>query len=203
MPLFLSGPITTFNSWISQIHKPQNTHTKKQIMIYTLRTLALIIVIEMFCHLVYIETISSNPLNEYIWKTFTIKEIAMSSFFKLVFLWLKFVVIWRIARNWALLDGVESPENMNRCVVNNYCFEGFWRSWHRSFNQWLIRYIFIPLGGSKYKYYNIWVVFTFVAYWHEQSPSLLWNLLVWAWVICLCIMLEIGIKGYFMKTWVS
>jgi len=34
----------------------------------------------------------------------------------------------------ALWDDVEAPENMNRCINNNYCFEGFWRSWHRGFN---------------------------------------------------------------------
>lgn len=52
----------------------------------------------------------------------------------LVFIWYKFVSIWRIFRTWALLDGFDTPENMNRCMLNNYCFEGFWRSWHRSFN---------------------------------------------------------------------
>ena len=84
---------------------------------------------------------------------------------------------------------------MNRCMCNNYSFEGFWRSWHRGFNQWLIRYIFIPLGGSKYKLYNIWVVFTFVAIWHDMNL----NLIMWAWVICLSLMPEMLIKNYFKK----
>jgi len=52
----------------------------------------------------------------------------------LVFIWLKFLTIWRLARSAALLDGIDSPENMNRCLFNNHCFEGFWRSWHRGFN---------------------------------------------------------------------
>lgn len=62
----------------------------------------------------------------------------------LIFLWYKFLCIWRIARGWALLDGnynkfiiiigIETPENMNRCLYNSYNFSGFWRSWHRSFN---------------------------------------------------------------------
>ena len=62
---------------------------------------------------------------------------------------------------------MDVPENMNRCVHNNYNFEGFWRSWHRGFNQWLLRYIYFPLGGSKNKVWNIWIVFTFVAIWHD------------------------------------
>ena len=112
---------------------------------------------------------------------------------ELIFLWFKFLLIWRIPRAWALLDGVEAPENMNRCICNNYNFEGFWRSWHRGFNQWLIRYLFIPLGGSKYKLYNIWVIFSFVGLWHDMNI----NLIVWAWGICLALMPEILIRWYF------
>lgn len=30
-----------------------------------------------------------------------------------------------------------------------------------------IRYVYIPLGGSQKKLLNVWVVFTFVAVWHD------------------------------------
>jgi D-alanyl-lipoteichoic acid acyltransferase DltB (MBOAT superfamily) len=102
-------------------------------------------------------------------------------------------VLWRFARCWALLDGIEVPENMNRCINNTYNFEGFWRMWHRSFNQWLIRYIFIPLGGNKYKHYNIWAVFTFVAIWHDMNL----NLILWAWMLCIVLMPEVLLKKLF------
>jgi D-alanyl-lipoteichoic acid acyltransferase DltB (MBOAT superfamily) len=49
----------------------------------------------------------------------------------------------------ALCDGVESDENMQRCVLNNYSVTSFWRTWHTSFNRWLIRYLYIPLGGGN------------------------------------------------------
>ena len=111
----------------------------------------------------------------------------------MLFLWLKFLCIWRVPRTWALLDGINTPENMGRCVYNSYCYEVFWRNWHRGFNQWLIRYIFVPLGGSKYKKYNIWVVFTFVAIWHDINI----NLLLWAWGICLVLIPEMMIRNHF------
>ena len=130
------------------------------------------------------------------------------SFLQLIFIWFKFLNLWRIPRAWALVDGIESPENMNRCMCNNYNFEGFWRSWHRSFNQWLIRYekirydpknykryIFIPLGGSKYKLLNIWVVFSFVAIWHDMRI----NLVLWAWGICIALMPEMIIRWNFSR----
>lgn len=33
---------------------------------------------------------------------------------------LQFLVIWRLMRAAALCDGVDPPENMGRCVCNNY-----------------------------------------------------------------------------------
>ena len=43
------------------------------------------------------------------------------------------------------IDGVDCPENMDRCVSNHYSLSGFWRSWHKSYNRWLMRYLYIPL----------------------------------------------------------
>lgn len=39
---------------------------------------------------------------------------------------------------------MDPPENMVRCMVNNYSTMGFWRSWHRSYNLWTVRYVGIP-----------------------------------------------------------
>ena len=33
-------------------------------------------------------------------------------------------------RLWALVDGVDAPENMLRCISNNTSISGFWRGWH-------------------------------------------------------------------------
>ena len=36
---------------------------------------------------------------------------------------LQFLVIWRFFRMWALVDGIQVPENMLRCICNNYDIE--------------------------------------------------------------------------------
>lgn len=51
------------------------------------------------------------------------------------------LIPWRFFRLWALLDGVDPPENMIRCVANNYSTLGFWKSWHRSYNLWVVRWV--------------------------------------------------------------
>lgn len=93
-------------------------------------------------------------------------------------MWLKFLCIWRFDRAWALLDGIYVPENMTRCMNNNYSLTMFWRGWHSSYNQWLVRYMYIPLGGRDWKYLNCWVIFLFVAIWHDLELNvLIWGIL--------------------------
>lgn len=79
---------------------------------------------------------------------------------------------------------------MNRCILNNYGFEGFWRMWHRGFNIWLVRYLYIPLGGSKSLIKSYLCVFLFVAFWHD--PEL--KLALWALIILPFIIPEIVVK---------
>lgn len=78
-----------------------------------------------------------------------------------------------------------------RCVCNNYDISGFWRSWHASFNKWLIRYMYIPLGGQKWRLCNVWPIFTFVALWHDLE----WHLLRWAWLMALFLAPEMLCKA--------
>lgn len=78
-----------------------------------------------------------------------------------------------------------------RCVCNNFDISGFWRTWHASFNRWLIRYMYIPMGGSKKRLLNVWPIFTFVALWHDFE----WHLLKWAWLMALFIAPEVLCKS--------
>ena len=102
---------------------------------------------------------------------------------------------WRFFRLWALLDGIDPPENMVRCMSDNYSALAFWRGWHRSFNRWIVRYIYIPLGGSGGRatrgkwgtarsILNMLAVFTFVALWHDIQL----RLLIWGWLVTLFVL---------------
>jgi len=75
---------------------------------------------------------------------------------------------------------------MVRCMSNNFSALGFWRGWHRSFNRWVVRYIYIPIGGSKRPVVNLLAVFMFVALWHDISL----RLLTWGWLISLFVVPE-------------
>ncbi|OMJ95286.1 hypothetical protein SteCoe_1343 [Stentor coeruleus] len=192
-PLYLAGPTLTYNAWISQVEIPQQTFDRKRLILYILRFCFIFFLLLWFMHYLYFPTIANNSRNRHILDAMTPYELIVASYLILKWIWLKFTMIWRYSRIWALFDDIESPENMGRCMTNNYCFEGFWRMWHRAFNQWLIRYLFIPLGGSRYKIFNIWIVFGYVALWHDLTL----NLLAWGWGMCLFIMPEVLVKAYF------
>jgi protein-cysteine N-palmitoyltransferase HHAT len=108
----------------------------------------------------------------------TVAEIAVVMYVTLKMMWIKFLVIWRFFRLWALVDGVCPPENMKRCMSNNSGLGEFWKGWHSSFNQWIVRYMYMPLGGRSTSLYNVWPIFLFVALWHDIEPKLIaWGLL--------------------------
>ncbi|KAF9352877.1 glycerol transporter [Mortierella sp. NVP85] len=189
-PLYVAGPIMTFNDFISQLRYPKDISIKTKAM-WVGRLIFSLLTMEFVMHYMHMVAISKRQA----WDNDPILQICMIGLFNLILIWLKLMIIWRLFRLWALLDNIEAPENMIRCVVNNYSALGFWRSWHKSYNLWILRYIYIPLGGSQYALYNIWVVFTFVAVWHDINLKLL----AWGWLISLFILPEVIASKVFSK----
>jgi D-alanyl-lipoteichoic acid acyltransferase DltB (MBOAT superfamily) len=126
--------------------------------------------------------------------TNSLYELEIMSLVSLMFLWYKFIVIWRWAKAWSYLSGIEVIDNMNRCMFNNYGFEGFWRMWHRGYNLWLVRYLFVPFGGNK-TFWSYVAVFAFVAFWHDPELKMV------LWVVCIIPFMvpELLVKNYFRK----
>ncbi|MCJ1450083.1 glycerol transporter [Mycoblastus sanguinarius] len=198
-PLYLAGPILTFNDYTSQQrHTPQSI-TPDRNLLYGVRFLLAFLAMEVIIHFIYaIAIFKAQPA----WEVYTPFQLSMLGYFNLHHIWLKLLLLWRFFRLWALLDGIDPPENVVRCMSDNYSAFAFWRGWHRSFNRWITRYIYIPLGGSggpgtRGKWgqvrgiVNLMIVFTFVAMWHDIQL----RLLVWGWLISLFVLPEL-VAGY-------
>lgn len=143
---------------------------------------------ELCLHYLYAVAISkSNPD----WNLYSPFQLSMLGYFNLHIIWLKLLLPWRFFRLWSLVDGIDPPENMVRCMSDNYSALAFWRGWHRSFNRFIVRYIYIPLGGSEHSRFrqivNFLAVFTFVALWHDINL----RLLMWGWLITLFVLPEV------------
>jgi D-alanyl-lipoteichoic acid acyltransferase DltB (MBOAT superfamily) len=180
-PLYLAGPIVSFNAWQSYMAKPSSSGLNfRGISLYALRWLGIFLLMEVFTHYVYSNGIAAQ--SEVTLRS-KISDIGLAFAFAwsvLFFMWMKFLLIWRFFRLWSLCNQIDCPENMNRCVFYNYSMVQFWKSWHSSFNLWLLRYLYIPLGGSSSnKFINTLIVFTFVALWHDLT----WRVFHWAWIV--------------------
>ncbi|KAK1230552.1 glycerol transporter [Marasmius sp. AFHP31] len=180
-PLYIAGPIMTFNDFLWQFRQPPQI-SRGTVARYLIRFLVCVLTMEFILHFMYMVAIKDRQA----WDGFSPAEISMVGFWNLIIVWLKLLIPWRFFRLWALADGIDAPENMVRCMANNYSVFGFWRSWHRSYNLWIIRYIYVPLGGVKNVFLNFVLVFTFVALWHDLT----FKLLAWGWLVSLFILPE-------------
>jgi len=180
-PLYLAGPIITFNDFMSQIRFPRNIG-RDWFLKYTFRTFFCILTMEFMLHFFYVVAISKAKA----WAGDSPFSLSMIAYLNLHIIWLKLLIPWRFFRMWSLADGIDPPENVIRCMSNNYSAFAFWRAWHRSYNRWIIRYIYIPLGGKDKPLVNLLAVFTFVALWHDISL----RLLMWGWLVSLFVLPE-------------
>ncbi|XP_021740624.1 putative membrane-bound O-acyltransferase C24H6.01c isoform X2 [Chenopodium quinoa] len=170
-----------------EIDRPQNTYLPKDVALYGLTWAFSLCLVELITHFFYYNAFATSGL----WKQLSALDVFIIGYGVLNFMWLKFLLIWRFFRFWSLLNGIEAPENMPKCINNCHNLESFWKSWHASFNKWLVRYLYIPLGGAQTKLLNVWVIFTFVAIWHDLE----WKLLSWAWLTCIFFIPEILLKS--------
>ncbi|CAG8594577.1 330_t:CDS:10 [Cetraspora pellucida] len=194
-PLYLAGPIITYNNFIAQLRYPSEINLKET-LIYGVRLFITIMIMEFMLHYTYVVAISKSKA----WEGDSPLELAMIGVLNLQLVWLKLLIIWRFFRFWAMSDGINTQENILRCMLNNYSTAGFWRSWHRSYYRWLIRYIYIPLGGNKRTTLNMLIIFIFVALWHDISLKLL----AWGWLIWIFILPETIAKTLFSsQEWVD
>ncbi|KAL7417004.1 MBOAT, membrane-bound O-acyltransferase family-domain-containing protein [Mrakia frigida] len=181
-PLYVAGPIITFNNFQSQILNPSPIPSR-MIFKYLIRFVFSVLTMEILLHYIYVVALKDAKA----WRGLGPGELAVVGFWNLIVVWLKLLIPWRFFRLWALLDGMDPPENMVRCMANNYSCSGFWRSWHRSYNLWVVRYIYIPMGGSKRALLSTVAVFTFVALWHDLSLTLL----TWGWLVSFVVIPEV------------
>ncbi|PWN28141.1 putative GUP1-Multimembrane-spanning protein essential for proton symport of glycerol [Jaminaea rosea] len=201
-PLFIAGPIMSFNDFASQVSRPAMV-PRANVVRYAIRFGVCMLTMEFILHFIYVNAIKDTPHG---WSGASPLELSMIGFWNLIIVWLKLLLPWRFFRLWALADGVDPPENMVRCMANNYSTLGFWRSWHRSYNLWVVRYIYVPCqtgwgsgsrqGGGRRNSSTLTtlaatlLVFTFVALWHDLSL----RLLTWGWLITLFILPEVLCK---------
>ena len=192
VPLYIGGPLTSFNAFMSHIHVPQKAFDLPKAARYFGRATNAFFLMILFLHIAHMSTLRRD---DDAFARMTIGDKCYYGILFLAFLWLKFNMIWKFFRLVGIADGIESPEDMQRCFSNTTTVGGFWRDWHASFNQWIVRYMYVPMGGSKVKVIGIFPIFIFIAIWHDIELHLLW----WAGIMCLAFIPELVVGGWFNK----
>ncbi len=71
--------------------------------------------------------------------------------------------------------GFHFPENFRHPYISRSITE-FWRRWHISLSSFFRDYIYIPLGGNRYRpVLNLFVIWFLTGLWHGAS----WNFVLW------------------------
>lgn len=179
-PTYIGGPTISFTGFMSHWVIPTRAYDQsdqiQQCLIY-----AAVLVFFVTCqHFFYIFAIFTYwkednvqiPDNLYLIFSITWLSVVMDYFIM--------IILWRFFRLWALLDGIEVPENLPKPVWEITGSVDMWRVWHSSYNLWLVRYIYIPFGGSRNKIRNTFLVFAFVLFTHDPKGKLLEEYSSWA-----------------------
>lgn len=189
-PLLIAGPITTFNSYMSGVVEvPQTTFDLRSGTKYLLRIAARYLVLTW---MLYVTPVNVVRRNDDLFARMSAGEKAGVMYLTLAFLWLKFSIIWRTFRLLAAVEGTDAPEDMNRCFSDTVTVSDFWKDWHASFNLWIVRYMYVPLGGSKLRLFAVVPIFIFIAFWHDNELKLFG----WAIVMLIAFIPEIVATAY-------
>jgi len=200
-PLLYSGPLINYNSFIFQINiykdSQHNNLIKMNKLLYLLKLIFYLAVMEIYNHFLFPIFLFKSKDNQFE------PNADISVFYYcficlniLTFIWLKYTIIWKLFRLWAWSDGIFVEENINRFIYNFYSIELFFRGINRSLNRWMVRYIYIPLGGKNKKYVNIWIVFGF---WYLILDYKNIDYAVFALCCCLFIDLEMFVRNTFIE----
>ena len=98
-----------------------------------------------------------------------------------------------------LMLGYRFPENFNFPYISQSVSE-FWKRWHITLGQWMMDYLYIPLGGNRVRkgrnILNLGIVFLLSGLWHGAA----WTFVVWGlYHGCFIILDKIGVTRPLQK----
>ncbi|XP_073904500.1 protein-cysteine N-palmitoyltransferase HHAT isoform X3 [Castor canadensis] len=192
-PVFHNGPILSFPEFIKQVQQPELCSLRDNLCVLAQglgRLLCWWGLAELMAHLMYMHAIySSIPLLRTV-SCWTLGGLALA---QVLFFYVKYLVLFGVPALLMRLDGLKPPP-LPRCVSTMFSFTGMWRYFDVGLHNFLIRYVYIPLGGSQHgllgTLFSTAMTFAFVSYWHG-SYDYLW---CWAALNWLGVTVENGVR---------
>ncbi|KAJ8250500.1 hypothetical protein COCON_G00224220 [Conger conger] len=193
-PLFYTGPIISFRDFTQQMQDAAGSIPRLDVpslMVSIARICCWWLLAEIMIHLMYIHSITGHETYLHFLPPWALGGLALAL---VQFFYVKYLVLFGLPSLLARLDGL-SPPRLPRCVSIMYSFTGMWRHFDVGLYHWLVRYIYIPAGGSHHgplrKMLSMALTFSFISYWHGGHDYLRnWALMNW-----LGVMVENGVKA--------
>ncbi|XP_053316941.1 protein-cysteine N-palmitoyltransferase HHAT [Spea bombifrons] len=186
-PVFHNGPVITYNEFTKQLQNKDTSWPGPNILRLILDIFRLLLwwwLAESMLHLMYMHAMfSSYQLLERV-SYWTLGGLALA---QVLFFYVKYLVLYGAPALVMLSDGLNPPA-LPRCVSSMYSFSGIWRAFDVGLHRFLIRYIYIPLGGSHRGLRGMLLstscTFIFVCFWHGGHEYLwYWAALNWIGII--------------------
>ncbi|XP_069624662.1 protein-cysteine N-palmitoyltransferase HHAT isoform X3 [Ranitomeya imitator] len=139
---------------------------------------------ELMIHLMYMHAMySSYGILEDV-SYWTLGGLALA---QVLFFYVKYLVLYGFPALLVQLDGLSAPA-LPRCVSTMYSFSGIWRCFDVGLHRFLLRYVYIPMGGSRSGLGGVLLstasTFIFISYWHGGHEYLwYWAALNWIGII--------------------
>uniref|UniRef100_A0A8C9AQK8 Hedgehog acyltransferase n=1 Tax=Prolemur simus TaxID=1328070 RepID=A0A8C9AQK8_PROSS len=192
-PVLHNGPILSFPEFVTQMQQQELGSLKTSLWVLVLGLGRLLLwwwLAELMAHLMYMHAIySSIPLLGAV-SCWTLGGLALA---QVLFFYVKYLVLFGVPALLMRLDGLRPPP-LPRCVSTMCSFTGMWRYFDVGLHNFLIRYVYIPVGGSQHgllgTLFSTAMTFAFVSYWHG-GYDYLW---CWAALNWLGVTVENGVR---------
>ncbi|XP_072163328.1 protein-cysteine N-palmitoyltransferase HHAT-like [Diadema setosum] len=175
LPTSAHGPITSpkgFFHQIKQPYYPQDEKGVRWVCLQWLRPLLNAIFLEWLHHYLYISTFLS--LRRKLSQLSVVALIALGEWVILIFQ-IQYMVYYGFAKALAIFDGVLLPA-LPICFQTITSFHDGWRYFDRGEHQFILRNIYIPVGGSQHgalrRSLALATCFAFSCFWHGGGPNI-------------------------------
>ncbi|KAK7479497.1 hypothetical protein BaRGS_00029313, partial [Batillaria attramentaria] len=178
VPFLFSGPPMPFYQFLTEMESPRKLTGRRlaDITWCFLRIVFWFFFNHAMLHLVFFSTLAQTPP---LFQAMDRWTLLGTAWLLGQFMTNKYFVICGLPSQIARLDGLE-PATFPACISYIYKYSDMWRSFDRGLYQYLRRYIFIPVGGSRSGFLraqlSFALTFAFIGFWHGGEP----NLQAWA-----------------------
>lgn len=172
-PKFTSGPILKSKDYVNQIRQRRNINYKgfeEGIEIFVFGLFKKVVLADRLA--VFVDQVFDTP------KAFGSLTIVFAVISYSLQIYLDFSGYSDMAIGISRMLGIKLPRNFNIPYLSNNVTE-FWKRWHISLSDWLMNYLYIPLGGSRKgtarTYVNLMLTMMLGGLWHGSGL----NFLIW------------------------